>query len=315
MKKNSSHTEIGYIYHRFGSWILGLLPVGKPGSYLIINQELHVGRVVVRTLPVPMCMSGMIVVRRTKLLSRFEVLDWKENVVSVERTLRRLNMVDFPRTLLLRDMEFPSVVHKPSNGRQTGSTREKLPFWVCASVQPLRSIEVLLARGKRKLLWRLKTRTKCQQTLAIRGKRKLLSHFWRTGKCTTKWVFNSGFEAVACRGLVVPGVTAWLDAPYQLLVLNSGVWYILLLDISCLWRHNVTSYSRLQSRVLAKFVDATCILVVVQCFSGISRANFYDLKTLDNMNLSFRKYDFIWPIKSERARTCIYCTKKHFQKK
>jgi len=33
----------------------------------------------------------------------------------------------------------------------------------------------------------------------------------------------------------------------------------LLLDIRCLWRHNMTSYSRLQINVLAKFVDTTCI--------------------------------------------------------
>ena len=65
---------------------------------------------------------------------------------------------------------------------------------------------------------------------------------------------------VACRGLVIPGVTAWLYAPLQILVLNSGVWWSLLLDIRWWWRHSMTSYSRLQTNVLAKFVDATCIL-------------------------------------------------------
>jgi len=30
-------------------------------------------------------------------------------------------------------------------------------------------------------------------------------------------------ETVACRGLAMPGATAWLDAPYQILVLSSGV--------------------------------------------------------------------------------------------
>jgi len=34
---------------------------------------------------------------------------------------------------------------------------------------------------------------------------------------------------------------------------------VLLLDLRCLWRHNVTSHSRFQTNVLAKFVDTTCI--------------------------------------------------------
>ena len=73
-------------------------------------------------------------------------------------------------------------------------------------------------------------------------------------------VYNPG--TVTCRGLVMPGATAWLDAPYQILVLSSsvGLWWSLLLDIRCLWRHNRTSYSRLQTIVLAKFFDTTCIL-------------------------------------------------------
>ena len=70
---------------------------------------------------------------------------------------------------------------------------------------------------------------------------------------------NFYFRTVACRGQVMPGATAWLDAPSQILVLSSGVWWSLLLDIRCLWRHNMTSYSRLQTNVLAKFVDTTCI--------------------------------------------------------
>ena len=48
------------------------------------------------------------------------------------------------------------------------------------------------------------------------------------------------------RGLVMPGVISWLDAPHQILVLSSGVWWSLLLDIRWLWRHIVTSYSGLQ---------------------------------------------------------------------
>jgi len=47
-----------------------------------------------------------------------------------------------------------------------------------------------------------------------------------------------------------------IGCPYQILVLSSGVgpWWSLLLDIPCLWRHNMTSYSHLQTNVLAKFV-------------------------------------------------------------
>jgi len=40
--------------------------------------------------------------------------------------------------------------------------------------------------------------------------------------------------------------TAWLDAPYQILVLSTGAWWSLLLNIGCVWRHNMTSYSSLQ---------------------------------------------------------------------
>ena len=54
-------------------------------------------------------------------------------------------------------------------------------------------------------------------------------------------------DSVACRGLVMPGATAWLDAPFQILVLSSGVWWSLLLNTRYLWRHDMTSYSRLQT--------------------------------------------------------------------
>jgi len=48
--------------------------------------------------------------------------------------------------------------------------------------------------------------------------------------------------------------------PYHILVLSSGVWWELLLDMRCLLHHTMTSFSRLQTNVLAKFVDTTCIL-------------------------------------------------------
>jgi len=50
----------------------------------------------------------------------------------------------------------------------------------------------------------------------------------------------------------------WMP-PSQFMVLSSGVKWSLLLDIRCLWRHNMTSYSRLQTNVLAKFVDTACV--------------------------------------------------------
>jgi len=68
------------------------------------------------------------------------------------------------------------------------------------------------------------------------------------------------YHAVACRDLVMPGATAWLYAPYQILVLSSGIQWSLLLDIRCLWRHNMTSCSRLRTNVMTKFVDTTCVL-------------------------------------------------------
>jgi len=61
----------------------------------------------------------------------------------------------------------------------------------------------------------------------------------------------------------------WMP-PYQILVLISGAGlsWSLLLDV--LWRHNMTSYSCLQTKVLGKFVDTTCI-IKLRCRSS-SRA-------------------------------------------
>jgi len=66
--------------------------------------------------------------------------------------------------------------------------------------------------------------------------------------------------------------------PSRILVLSSGVWWSLLLDIRCLWRHNMTSYSPLQTNVLANFVDATCTFRDVGAAVGKhSRRHFWDL--------------------------------------
>jgi len=34
---------------------------------------------------------------------------------------------------------------------------------------------------------------------------------------------------------------------------------VIVTAIRCLWRHNMTSYSRLQTNAMTKFVDTTCI--------------------------------------------------------
>jgi len=69
-----------------------------------------------------------------------------------------------------------------------------------------------------------------------------------------------------CRGLVMPGATAWLYAPYQILV---AVAYAGHCDwmIRCLRRHNMTSYSRLQTHVFAKFVDTSILLYTLSPYS------------------------------------------------
>jgi len=69
-----------------------------------------------------------------------------------------------------------------------------------------------------------------------------------------------GYLPVACSGVVMPGATVLLDAPLRNSIIEQWRMVVLLLDIRCLWRHNMTSYSRLQNNVLAKFVDTTtCI--------------------------------------------------------
>jgi len=57
----------------------------------------------------------------------------------------------------------------------------------------------------------------------------------------------------------MPGTTAWLDAPFLSSSIEQWRMVVLLLDLRCLLRHNMTSHSRFQTNVLAKFVDATCI--------------------------------------------------------
>ena len=66
--------------------------------------------------------------------------------------------------------------------------------------------------------------------------------------------------SVACRGLVMPGATAWLDAPLP----NSSIeqWRMVVIVTGYMMfvtSQSMTSYLRLQTNVLAKFVDTTCL--------------------------------------------------------
>jgi len=80
-----------------------------------------------------------------------------------------------------------------------------------------------------------------------------------------KWTFTKHFTlstaTVACRIWWCPGPLLDCMPPTKFKYWAwSGVWWSWLLDIRCLWRHNMTSYSRLQINVLVKFVDTTYIL-------------------------------------------------------
>jgi len=61
-------------------------------------------------------------------------------------------------------------------------------------------------------------------------------------------------EVLRCLGQLL----GWIPT-YKILILSSSVWWPFLLVRRCLWRHNMTLYSRLQINVLANFVDTTSI--------------------------------------------------------
>ena len=54
---------------------------------------------------------------------------------------------------------------------------------------------------------------------------------------------------------------------YQIVVLRSSVWWSLLLDIRCLQSHNLTSYWRFQTNILAKFIDAIILFYTHSTYS------------------------------------------------
>ena len=86
---------------------------------------------------------------------------------------------------------------------------------------------------------------------------------WRSDECVLLPCFNIHPDifvvTVACRGLMMSGATAWLDAPLPNSSIEQWRMVVIVTGISCLWRHNMTSYSHLQTNVLAKFVDTICI--------------------------------------------------------
>ena len=70
----------------------------------------------------------------------------------------------------------------------------------------------------------------------------------------------------------------WMP-PFQILVLNSGEWWSLVLNIHCLRRYNMTSFSRLQTNVFAKFVDTTCIFRNAGAAAGGAVKEFRAMET------------------------------------
>jgi len=56
-------------------------------------------------------------------------------------------------------------------------------------------------------------------------------------------IIRSGSAATSgVQRLVMPGRLLHCMPPTQIVVLSSGVWWALLLDIHYLWRHNMMSY-------------------------------------------------------------------------
>jgi len=60
----------------------------------------------------------------------------------------------------------------------------------------------------------------------------------------------------------------------------SGIWWSFVLGVSILWRHNLTSYSRFQTNVLAKFVDIICIFFYMHSPYFMCQCTEYKLSPL-----------------------------------
>jgi len=125
--------------------------------------------------------------------------------------------------------------------------------------------------------------------------------------CLLQLKCNTRNATLACRCLVMPGATAWLDAPLPNSSIEKWCMVSLLLDICCLWRHSMTSYSLLQTNVLAKFVDTTWIFRDARAVVGQGEQHNSwgqwklaknKTKTLPNMFVSVRHQ--CWPQKNNK---------------
>ena len=75
----------------------------------------------------------------------------------------------------------------------------------------------------------------CESGLSVWEMIILSLVFMQVSCFRSKQVIYTSTNSVACRDLVIPGATAWLYAPDQILVLSSDVWWSLFLDIRYLW--------------------------------------------------------------------------------
>ena len=63
--------------------------------------------------------------------------------------------------------------------------------------------------------------------------------------------------------------------------LFSGIWWSFVFGVRCLWRHNLTSYSCLQTNVLAKFIDIICIFFYIHAPHFMCHLTEYKLSALE----------------------------------
>jgi len=72
-------------------------------------------------------------------------------------------------------------------------------------------------------------------------------------------------EAVACRGLMRPGATVGWYGFFKILVSKHWRMAAIVTEYILLWRHKMTSYSRMQTNVFVKFDDTTRRLSCTDC--------------------------------------------------
>ena len=77
-----------------------------------------------------------------------------------------------------------------------------------------------------------------------------------------------------------------------------GIWWSFAFGVRCLWRHNLTSYSCVQTNVFTKFVDTMCIffythLLCVMCHSTEYKLSALQVTTLEENKLNATTQQFI----------------------